>query len=258
MELETLIKKFFKYKDTSPITKLKDKSVSFIRNEKYLPYLKNVKEDVWIIAPRKLKDKITQYQERYCPTVNVYYTHNPEFEFVLYHNKIHENKPKTSPRIGTNCRIHSSTIIGAEGLKVINAPNGEKIQFFHSGHLIVNDNVNIGPYSVIHRGLFGVTTIGAGSKIGTRCVVGYNCHIGANNVLAPGVIFNGGVYTGANCWFGSSTTVKHYIKLCDNVALGMSSVVVKNINTSGIYVGAPAKYIKAMEDGWTFWQHEEY
>jgi UDP-3-O-[3-hydroxymyristoyl] glucosamine N-acyltransferase len=246
-------RRFEGYNKTCPITSLEDKAVSFIRSEEYISYLKNAKEDIWVIVLKDLEPKIRRYQEYYCPTVNVYYSEYPEFDFVVFHNKLYENKIKSSPNIGTNCQIHESVILGADGLKVINAPNGEKIQFLHSGHVIIGDNVSIGAYSVVHRGLLGVTTIGSGTKIGSRSVIGYNCHIGKDNVIAPGVILNGGVHTGDNCWLGAGSLVKHYISMCDNIALGMGSIVVKDINESGVYAGNPVKYLKPMKENWNFW-----
>lgn len=253
LDLYYLQRKFRGYNETCPITDLQDRCISFIRSEKYIHYLKEATQDIWIIAPTELEPKLRMYQEQYCPTVNIYYCDHPEFEFVMFHNKMHKYRTKTSPSIGRDCDIHNSVIIEADDLKVINAPNGEKVQIIHSGHVIIGDDVTIGAYTVVHRGLFGVTTVGSGTKIGSRSVIGYNCHIGRHNVIAPGVILNGGSYTGINCWIGAGSMIKHYITICDNVAFGMGSIVVKDVEESGVYDGNPAKFLKPMEKDWKFW-----
>lgn len=250
--LGTLLKKFDKYDKTCSVTHLEDKAVTFLRDEKYIQYLKDVKEDIWLIAPNKLEGIIRKYQEAYCPTVNVHYTDWPEFEFTLYHNQINKGKRQSSPCIGDNCNIHETAVIGIDGLKLVHCPNGEKIQFTHTGHVLIGRNVDIGPFTVVHRGTMGVTSIGEGCKIGAHNNIGHNCKIGASNVMAVGVIFNGGVFTGHNCWFGSGAKIKHYTNIHDNVVVGMGAVVVKNIEKSGIYVGNPARFLKECKEGWNF------
>lgn len=256
IDIYELTSMFRGYGKTCSIMDLEDKAVSFIRSKNYISYLKEAKQDIWVIALDTLEPQIRRYQEHYCPTVNVYYTSDPEYEFVLYHNRMCKYN-STRASIGDDCVIHDSAILGTEGLKVINTPDGDKMQFNHGGHVIVGRNVNIGAYTVVHRGLFGVTTIGSGTKVGSSCTIGYNCHIGRNNVIAPGVILNGGVYTGSNCWIGSGTMIKHYVSICDNVALGMGSIVVKDIEKPGIYAGNPTKYLKPLKKNWTFWSDSD-
>ena len=51
-----LLKKFDKYYKTCPITHVKNRCVTFIRDRKYLPFLKNVTEDIWLIDQYNLED----------------------------------------------------------------------------------------------------------------------------------------------------------------------------------------------------------
>jgi acetyltransferase-like isoleucine patch superfamily enzyme len=250
--LETLLKRFGTYNKTCSITDICDKAVTFIRDEKYISHLQNVTEDIWVIAPRYLQERLRYYQEVYCPTVNISYTDYPEFEFTVYHNHINKNVAQSSPVIGKKCDIDPTVIIGVDGMKAVNCPNGNKIHFHHTGHVIIGDNVHIGPHTIIHRGTMGVTNIKSGCQIGCQNNIGHNCSIGSNNVIAAGVIFNGGVVTGNNCWFGSGSIMKHYITIDDNVVVGQGANVVKDINKSGIYVGNPAKFVREYEEGWNF------
>jgi len=250
--LGTLQNKFASYNKTCPIVHIEDKCVTFIRDEKYIPYLRDVKEDIWVIANTSMERKIREYQEAYCPTVNVYYTDYPEYEFTLYHNFIYGRKTKSKPVIGNNCHIHPTVVMDVDGMKAVNSPDGKKIHFIHSGHVMIGDNVDIGPYTVIHRGTMGITSISHGCKLGSLNNIGHNCTIGNNNVFAASVILNGGVYTGSNCWFGSGSIVKHYTTITDDVVLGHGTVVTKDIYDSGIYVGNPARFLKPIEEGWNF------
>jgi acetyltransferase-like isoleucine patch superfamily enzyme len=252
--LESLLRKFDNYYRTSPITNIKDRSVTFIRDTKYFPTIYSdiySEKDFWLIAPTTIKGLVNEFCEYYYPNAKVYYTDWPEFEFTIFHNEINKGIRHT-PIIGKNCNIHETVIMEVDGLKLVHCPDGQKIQFKHTGNILIGDNVDIGPYSVIHRGTMGSTVINSGCKMGAKNNVGHNCNIGAGSVLAVGVIFNGGVTTGVNCWFSSGSMVKHYTTITDNVVIGMGSVVTKNIDKSGIYVGSPAKYLRDVEEGWNF------
>jgi acetyltransferase-like isoleucine patch superfamily enzyme len=250
--LETLLNKFASYNKTCSVTKMEDKCVTFIREEKYINYLQGVEEDIWVIAHPAWKKKLRQYQSDFCPTVNVYYTEWPEYEFTLYHNYLHKNYRPSPPYIGNSCMIHPTVILDVDGLKVVHGPEGMRLQFKHTGCVMIGENVSIGPYSVVHRGTMGLTSISAECQIGAFCNIGHNCRLGRNNVLAAGVIFSGGVCTGENCWFGSGSIVKHKITITDNVIIGTGAVVVKDITESGIYIGNPAKFLRPVEEGFNF------
>ena len=50
---------------------------------------------------------------------------------------------------------------------------------------------------------------------------------------------------GNNVSIGSNATILP-VKICNDVIIGAGSVVTKNINKSGIYVGNPAKFLKSV------------
>ena len=135
-------------------------------------------------------------------------------------------------------------IYDVDGLRLITSPNGDRTQMKHSGNVIIYEDVEIGPYTVIHRGLLDSTIIKKGVKIGSLCNIGHNCYIGKNTVLAANVTLSGSIKIGNDCWFGSGSIIRHNINICNNVLVGTGSVVTKNITKSGIYVGNPARFLK--------------
>ena len=50
---------------------------------------------------------------------------------------------------------------------------------------------------------------------------------------------------GNNVSIGSNSTILP-VNICDNVVIGAGSLVSKNIDTSGVYFGNPAKYIRQL------------
>jgi len=244
--LETLLNCFGGYKKTCSIKNIKTKCVTFARSPEYLHYLNKVQKDVWAIVPN------VSIPSSSCKGIKYYQTDYPEYEFTLFHNHINKKNKFKIASIGFNCKLHETVLVGVEGLKVVNAPDGSKVPFTHTGRAIIEDNVDIGPYSVIHRGTMENTIIREGCRFGAYTNIGHNCDIGRRTVMAAGVILNGGVKVGNNCWFASGVLVRHYVNICDNVVIGLGSVVVKDITEPGIYVGNPAKYLKPITEGWNF------
>lgn len=243
--LESLQKKLNNYSKTCSITSIEDGCVTFVRDSRYAHYLKGTTKDIWVVAPLDFNDVVH-------PNVKIYKSPNPEYEFTMYHNYLCKDLPIPEPVIGKNCKIHESVIMNVEGLKVVNAEDGSKVQFTHTGNIIIEDNVEIGAHCIIHRGTMDSTIIKNGVKIGVNNNIGHNNIIGESTVLAAGAIINGSVTIGKNCWISSGALIRNYISVCDNVVIGMGAVVVKSITEPGIYAGIPAKYIKPIKDGWKF------
>ena len=82
--------------------------------------------------------------------------------------------------------------------------------------------------------------IGVQSIVNTACVVEHDVVIGDFTMLAPHSTVCGFTKIGNNCWVGAGATINNVIKICDDVMLGSGSVVIKDIDESGTYVGVPA------------------
>ena len=93
---------------------------------------------------------------------------------------------------------------------------------------IITINVTIGNH--VHLNLN--TTIGHDSVLGNFVTTAPNVNISGNVTIKDGV------------YLGTASCVKEKLTICEDVVLGMSASVVKDINHSGTYVGVPAKKIK--------------
>ena len=208
--LEILPSVFENYKETCSITNIKDGCVTFARSGNYLKYrFGNEDKDAWIIIPEsehyefKSEEKGLKYFE--CKY--------PEYLFTLFHNAIHRDKTKHITSVSPDCKMHMTVVVGVEGLKVVYGPNDKKIQFAHTGLVRIETDVEIGAYSIIHRGTLDETIVRTGCRFGVYTNIGHNCYIGENTIIAAGVILNGGVQVGKNCWFGSGAIVINHVSI---------------------------------------------
>jgi len=120
---------------------------------------------------------------------------------------------------------------------------------------ILEDNVFVGPFCEIQKGVkVGKNTrIQSHSFICELVTIGENCFIG-HGVMFINDLFKEGkpsgdrskwkeTIIGNNVSIGSNATILP-VNICDNVVIGAGSVVIKDIDESGIYAGNPAKKIR--------------
>jgi UDP-3-O-[3-hydroxymyristoyl] glucosamine N-acyltransferase len=84
-------------------------------------------------------------------------------------------------------------------------------------------------------------SLGKHCHINLNSTIGHDTTLGDYVTVSPGVNISGNVHIGKNCYIGTNASIKEHINICDNTVIGMGSVVVKNIETPGIYVGIPAR-----------------
>jgi acetyltransferase-like isoleucine patch superfamily enzyme len=121
---------------------------------------------------------------------------------------------------------------------------------------IINDNVFIGPFVEVQKGVVigKRTRIQSHSFICELVTIGNDCFIGhgvvfINDLFSEGSPANGNkdlwksTNIGDGVSIGSNATILP-VSICDNVVIGAGSVVTKNIEESGIYIGNPARKIK--------------
>lgn len=85
--------------------------------------------------------------------------------------------------------------------------------------------------------------IGKQAHLNLHTTIGHDCIIGDFFTTAPAVNISGSCKFGNNVYIGTNASIKNSITICDNVTIGMGSVVVKNITEAGIYIGNPAKLL---------------
>ena len=61
--------------------------------------------------------------------------------------------------------------------------------------------------------------------------------IGSHSFIAPSVSISGNSIIGERCFVGINTTISNSIEIAPDVRLGAGSLVLQNINTSGLFVG---------------------
>jgi UDP-3-O-[3-hydroxymyristoyl] glucosamine N-acyltransferase len=158
---------------------------------------------------------------------------------------IHQNVHVYSKvRIGKNVKIKSSCEIGTEDFGPVRQPNNEVILFPQIGSLIIDDDVEVFPFTAIGRGTLGITHIQKGVKIDHCCQIGHNTVIGKNTVITANSVVCGSSSIGENCHIGAQSVIRNEYKIGNNVLVGIGSVVTKSFGDNLVIAGNPARILR--------------
>jgi UDP-3-O-[3-hydroxymyristoyl] glucosamine N-acyltransferase len=144
--------------------------------------------------------------------------------------------------ISPSATVHPSAIVGVDGMRWIR--NGKTlIRMKHMGNVILHNDVEVGPLTVIHRGTIDATEIGSRTKIGSNVSIGHNVQIACDTMITAGVIIGGSARIGKGCWLGIGSKIRDNITVYQNIRIGMGAVVTRDLKQPGTYVGCPATRI---------------
>ena len=164
--------------------------------------------------------------------------------FIQAHNRINEHRDPKQNIINPSANIDPNAIIGLPGNNITKMDDGRIINMKHMGNVVIEENVNVQAFSIVQRAVFDSTIIRKNAQIFYRVNVGHNCIVGESTMIFPGTLLAGGTVIGNNCYIWQGVITRSNISICDNVIVGAGSLVLKDIDRSGVYIGRPAKYIK--------------
>ncbi len=108
---------------------------------------------------------------------------------------------------------------------------------------VIADDVQIGGGTVVMAG----AVVNTGTKIGRGCIVNtsssidHDCVLGDYVHVSIGAHLCGTVTVKEETWIGAGAIVSNNLDLCRNCTIGAGTVVVRNIETPGTYIGVPAR-----------------
>lgn len=157
--------------------------------------------------------------------------------------------------LGNNVRIHSGSVIGADGFGY-NHDGGVHHKVWHMGGVKIGNNVEVGANSQIDGGTFSPTIIGDETKLDNNVQIGHNCQLGR------GVLICGHVAIGGSSKLGDYTVFGGKSGMGDNMTLGAQCQVAGGalVNTDWpdktVLGGHPARPLKEWMRGIAFVRKE--
>lgn len=136
-------------------------------------------------------------------------------------------------------RIAVIDIIKQQDLDCIRYMHDSCVCYTHDLTEILGKGSFVSPFSTLLRD----SRVGEHCIIETYCLVSHYCDIGDNAILHSGTMIAGRTTIGANTVFNFKSGALNALNICGNVEVGASSVLTKNIENPGYYVGSPARRI---------------
>ncbi|MDR3134371.1 MAG: UDP-3-O-(3-hydroxymyristoyl)glucosamine N-acyltransferase [Prevotellaceae bacterium] len=144
-------------------------------------------------------------------------------------------------KIGNNCTIHANTVIGSDGFGFAPTADGSYKKIPQIGHVVLEDDVEIGANTVIDRATMDATIIRRGVKIDNLVQIAHNVEVGENTVMAALSGVAGSTKIGRQCMFGGQVGIAGHITVADGTRAGAQtgiSATVKEPNQT--LMGSPA------------------
>ncbi len=155
-------------------------------------------------------------------------------ETIVYPNVVIYARTKIAPRV----IIHAGVVVGSDGFGY--AQEGDKhLKIPHFGRVEIEEGVEIGANSAVDRATFGLTRIGAGSKIDNLVQIGHNVILGQGCVLAGQVGVAGSAQLGNLVMVGGQAGIGQ-VKIGDLAMIAAKAGVAKDVPPRGKVAGAPA------------------
>jgi UDP-3-O-[3-hydroxymyristoyl] glucosamine N-acyltransferase len=147
-------------------------------------------------------------------------------------------------KIGNDVKIGSNCTIGGVGFGYEKDADGTYLLIPHIGNVSIANNVHIGNNTCIDRAVLGSTILQNNVKVDNLVHIAHGVNIGENSLIIANAMIGGSSIIGENVWVAPSTSIKNNIKIGNEALIGMGAVVLKNVETSSVVIGNPAKLME--------------
>ncbi|MBC3538795.1 hypothetical protein ACFSC6_20315 [Rufibacter sediminis] len=110
----------------------------------------------------------------------------------------------------------------------------------------IGANVELGPGSVVmpHAIVSTSVKLGTCARVMIGAIISHNCDIGAHTFIAAGSCSGSNLKVGIGVHISMNCTVREFVSIGDYSTLAMGSVLLKDMGTSEIWAGNPAKLLR--------------
>lgn len=141
--------------------------------------------------------------------------------------------------IGENCFIQAGVVIGGDGYGFAHTEIGEHIKIYHTGNVVIDNDVEIGANSTVDRAVFGSTHIGTGTKIDNLVQIGHNCELGEACIMVAQSGLAGSTTLGRNVVMGGQSATAGHLHVGDFAQIAARGGITKSIEGGKTYGGFP-------------------
>jgi len=136
--------------------------------------------------------------------------------------------------------LHSGVVVGSRGFGFYEGESGEQIEIPHFGGAVIGENCEIGPNSVIAAGFLEPTTLGNRCKLDSFVQIGHNCAVGNNAVFCSQSGLAGSVIAEDDITLAGGAQVAGHLTLGKGCIIAAKAGVTKSVKPGAKVAGFPA------------------
>jgi UDP-3-O-[3-hydroxymyristoyl] glucosamine N-acyltransferase len=159
-------------------------------------------------------------------------------------------------KVGNNCIIHANAVVGSDGFGFAPTAAGSYKKIPQIGHVVIEDNVEIGANTVIDRATMDATIIRKGVKLDNLIQVAHNVEIGENTVIAAQTGISGSSKIGRQCVIAGQVGFAGHLTIADRTTIGAQAGIGAAIKTEGeTLIGSPALPYRTFFKAYAVFRH---
>jgi UDP-3-O-[3-hydroxymyristoyl] glucosamine N-acyltransferase len=147
--------------------------------------------------------------------------------------------------IGKRVIIHNNAVIGSDGFGFAKDEDQRWLKIPQVGHVVIEDDVEIGANTSIDRSSTGETRIKRGAKIDNLVQIGHSCVVGEDALLCAQVGMAGSSRVGDRVILTGQVGIGGHITVGNDAILYPQSGVPNDVAPGEILVGTPAFEVSA-------------
>lgn len=145
--------------------------------------------------------------------------------------------------IGDRVKILSGARLGEAGFGAAGSTAGP-VDVPQLGRVILQDGVTVGANTCVDRGAYEDTILGENAKIDNLCMIGHNCVVGRNVLMAAHTGLSGSVTVGDDVLFGGKAGVGDHIAIGRAARVAAGAGVLADVPAGETWSGYPARPIR--------------
>jgi UDP-3-O-[3-hydroxymyristoyl] glucosamine N-acyltransferase len=142
--------------------------------------------------------------------------------------------------IGKNCIIHNNTTIGSDGFGYAKDEEKHWLKIPQVGHVILEDDIEIGANSAIDCASVGETRIKSGAKIDNLVQIGHSCTVEEDALICSQTGLAGSSVIGKRVILAGQVGIAGHLRVGDDAVLTAKSATSHDVENGKIMSGIPA------------------
>ncbi len=147
--------------------------------------------------------------------------------------------------LGDRVILQCGAVIGGDGFGYVLGNDGSVRKITQAGHVVLEDDVEIGANTTIDRAAVGATILRRGVKIDNLVQIAHGCSIGEGSALAAQVGLSGSTRIGRFVRVGGQAGMAGHLNIGDGAQVGAQAGVPNDVAPGAIVSGYPAMDIHA-------------